>query len=343
MQYLYEESGKKMPDGSLNRRNGRFIMKRGRVLLVDEDELFRLWVRHMLEQEEDIEIVGDCTSAEEALSLVEALSPNIILMDTWLPGMDGIEACRQFTGNGRACDVIMLTASQELVNVALMAGATGYFPKDIKCEELATAIKLACKWQSVKAKCEANIYSARQTESIIMEELVQYAAEETYGKDKSGWLPPEGNGPASTSEVTLVIPSPGDAAQLQRFICQVAEVLQASILETVGSWSDTHITLRLQKPLPIADILDKLVKMPGVEEVKEETPVEAGRSGFFKKTQSMHRNRVSVTLGRRAQPLVITGEDKPISRTAKIAASGGRGSGKLTKRAEPGCLNPFRQ
>ncbi len=64
----------------------RGTMKKVQIFLVDEDEFFRLWVRHMLEQEEGVEGIGDCTCAEEALSQMEALSPNIILMDTWLPG-----------------------------------------------------------------------------------------------------------------------------------------------------------------------------------------------------------------------------------------------------------------
>jgi len=100
-------------------------MKKGRILLVDEDELFRIQVRHMLERQEDMEIVGDCTSAEEAISQIETLSPNIVLMDAQLPGMNGIEACRHLTGNGDDCDVTMLSTCQELISDALKAGAAG--------------------------------------------------------------------------------------------------------------------------------------------------------------------------------------------------------------------------
>ena len=144
-------------------------MKKGRILLIDGDDLFRLWLRHMLEQEEDIEVVGDCTSAEEALSRVETLSPNIVLMDIWLPGMNGIEACCELTKN--TCDVIMLTKDQELIHYALKAGASGYYPKEIKYDELIMAIKLACKWQSLKAECAA--YSARQMEATLTVSTVE--------------------------------------------------------------------------------------------------------------------------------------------------------------------------
>lgn len=101
-------------------------MEKARILLVDDNSLFRRGVRHRLEQEEDMEIVGECTSAEEALSQLETLSPNVVIMDTWLPGMNGIEACRRMTGNGHVCDVIMLGTGQELIAHALIAGATGF-------------------------------------------------------------------------------------------------------------------------------------------------------------------------------------------------------------------------
>jgi len=75
----------------------RDVMRKERILLVDEGQLFRLWVRQMLESEEATEVIGDCGSAEEAMTQMEALSPNIVIMDTRLPGINGIEACRQLT------------------------------------------------------------------------------------------------------------------------------------------------------------------------------------------------------------------------------------------------------
>ena len=151
MQHIYEESKKKAQDSSLNRQNGRLTMKKVRILLVGENEFFRRRIRHSLEQEEDMEIVGDCTSAEEALSQVETLFPNVVLIDAWLPGMDGIEACRRLAGNGHAYDVILLTTGQELMANALTAQAAGFFPKELKQGQLVTAIRLAYKWQSRSA------------------------------------------------------------------------------------------------------------------------------------------------------------------------------------------------
>jgi len=287
----------------------RNLMKKAEILLVDEDKLFRSGVRQMLEQEEDMKIVGDCGSAEEVMSQVETLSPNIVLMDTHLPEMDGIEACRWLTGNGYACDVIMLTTHQELIDYALKAGAVGYYPKEIKQEALVTAIRLACQWQSIRARSGAGTYSIRQIEAMIMDNLGQFTVEETPDKDEAEWLPPKRS--SSTNplpEVTLVIPSPSDASQLQRFICRVEATLQASILETVGSWSDTRITLKLRGHVPLSSMRDELVKMPEVEEVEENTPVRAGRSGFFKKIEAMPGKRLSVTLRREVQPSTAAGQ-----------------------------------
>lgn len=278
-------------------------MKKCRILLVDEDKLFRLRVRHMLEQEEDMEIVGDCVSAEEVLSQIEKCFPDIVLMDTWLPGMNGIEACHRLTKNWNACDIIMLTTDQEPITQALSAGAAGYFPKELKSEELTTAIRLTCKWQSLRAKCESNIYSTRQAETMIMENLVRFAAEETHNKDEPEWLPPQGNGSNTVPEVTLVIPSSGDASQLQKFICQVKGTLKASILGMVSSWSDTRLTLKLQRPVSLADILNELTKIPEVEEAREKIPVRAGHSSFSNEVQAMPGKQISVALRGQAQSL----------------------------------------
>ena len=116
-------------------------MKEIRVFLVDDQEIVRRGVRGMLEQEEDMEIVGDCSSAEEALLQAEILLPNIILMEVEMPGMGGIEATRRYYQKRLSCSVIMLTLCEDCLAEALEAGAIGYLLKDIKRQELAQAIR----------------------------------------------------------------------------------------------------------------------------------------------------------------------------------------------------------
>ena len=112
-----------------------------RILLVDDHQVVREGLRHMLELEADMEVVGEAADAKEALTQVELLSPEVILMDIKMPGMDGIELTRQLKQKQPACNVIMLTLYDEYLAQAIEAGAVGYLLKDIKREELIRAIR----------------------------------------------------------------------------------------------------------------------------------------------------------------------------------------------------------
>ncbi|MFC1984063.1 response regulator transcription factor [Chloroflexota bacterium] len=226
-------------------------MKEIRVLLVDNNEIVRRGLRGMLEEEEDVEIVGDCSSAEEALHLTEILSPNIILLDTEMPGMGGIEATRRYCQKQPPAKIIMLTLCEDCLAEALEAGAVGYLLKDIKRRELAQAIR--------------RVYSG---ELVIDERFTLQGVEDgseylPQGCDSSGTL---------VKEAELVILPPIDAARLLRFAYQVEDALGATILQQVGSWDKgTVITIRLRKVTPLLDLLDRSGKMPDVEDVIDQS------------------------------------------------------------------------
>ncbi len=112
-----------------------------RILVVDDHQVVREGLRRMLELEEDMEVVGEAAEAKEVFSQVELLSPEIILMDIKMPGMDGIELTRQLKEKHPACNVIMLTLYDEYLTQAIEAGAVGYLLKYIKREELIRAIR----------------------------------------------------------------------------------------------------------------------------------------------------------------------------------------------------------
>ncbi|MBM2825904.1 MAG: LuxR family transcriptional regulator [Dehalococcoidales bacterium] len=112
-----------------------------RILLVDDHQVVREGLRRMLELEPDFEIVGDAGTAKDALDQVETLSPEVILMDIKMPGIDGIELTRQIKGKSPATNVIMLTLYDEYLSQAIEAGAKGYLVKDINREELLKAIR----------------------------------------------------------------------------------------------------------------------------------------------------------------------------------------------------------
>jgi len=246
-------------------------MKEIRVLLVDDNEIVRRGVRGMLEQEEDMEIIDDCSSAEEALHQAEILSPNIILMEAEMPGMGGIEATRLHCQKQTSCSVIMLTLCEDCLAEALEAGAVGYLLKDIKCQELAQAVR--------------RVYSG---ELVIDERftLQGVGRESEYlpqGCDSSGTL---------VKEAELIILPPSDAARLLRFSYQVEETLDAAIVQQVGSWDKgTTITIRLRKVTPLVDILDRLGKMPDVEDVREQPPAKHNSFGFYSKSIAKLRIR----------------------------------------------------
>ena len=112
-----------------------------RILLVDDHQVVREGLRRMLELEQDFEVVGDAGTAKDALDQVETLSPEVILMDIKMPGIDGIELTRQIKRKSPATNVIMLTLYDEYLSQAIEAGAKGYLVKDINREELLKAIR----------------------------------------------------------------------------------------------------------------------------------------------------------------------------------------------------------
>lgn len=119
-------------------------MKTIRVLLVDDHQVVREGLKRMLEQEKQIEVVGEVASGEEAIDCVRHLSPDIILMDIKMPGMGGIEAICQIQAIQPSAKVIVLTLYQnEYLLQATEAGAAGYLLKDTTREELIQAIQRA--------------------------------------------------------------------------------------------------------------------------------------------------------------------------------------------------------
>ncbi len=116
-----------------------------RVLIVDDHALVHSGLRYFLLAFEDLDLVGDATSGEEALELCARLQPDVVLMDLMMPGMDGATAIQTIRRKWPEIRVIALTNFQdaELVRGALEAGATGYLLKNVTADELAAAIRAA--------------------------------------------------------------------------------------------------------------------------------------------------------------------------------------------------------
>jgi len=228
------------------------------IIIVDGHELVRHGLRHMLESEEDMKVVGDYASAEEALFEMVRLRYNIVLMGTWMPGMSWLEATRSLKRNKLyfGVDVIILAESGQYRAEALEAGAASYLLKDTTRVELAQAIRQVYRDKHSLEECDS-----------LVEEVVE-----------------------------LVVAPPANAAHLLRFMHQLAEILHdgfASVICTVGSWDrGTTITIR---PYSLTDssFVIALAHMAEVEKVEEEPITDGIFSSFPKKLGLLPRLRIS--------------------------------------------------
>ncbi len=117
--------------------------QRWRVLLVDDHEVVRVGLRTLLERYPHLQVVGEASSAEEAVIEAQRHQPDVIVMDVRLPGRSGIEACREIRALLPDARVIMLTSYEddEAVFEAIAAGACGYVLKQIGSDALIRAIE----------------------------------------------------------------------------------------------------------------------------------------------------------------------------------------------------------
>lgn len=114
-----------------------------RVLVVDDHELHREGIRRILEEYEDLHVVGDAASGECALAAANKLGPQVVLLDMRLPGINGIETLRRLRDRHPDVRVLMVSAYDdgEYVRGALEAGAAGYLSKSAPGRELVQAIR----------------------------------------------------------------------------------------------------------------------------------------------------------------------------------------------------------
>lgn len=127
-----------------------------KILIVDDHEIVRNGIRIMLANPDDIVIVGEASSGEEALEKVKQLAPDVVLMDVFMSGLSGIETTRLITQQYPNVRVIALTAHEDDVTPqkVIKAGAIGYVTKQIDAQEMVKAIRMALRG---KRYLESNI------------------------------------------------------------------------------------------------------------------------------------------------------------------------------------------
>jgi two-component system, NarL family, response regulator DevR len=118
-------------------------MAKQHILLVDDHEVVRLGLKSLLERHPQFDVVGEASSAREAMEIINEKHPDVVVMDIRLPGTSGIEACEEITGRYPETKVIMLTsyAEDEMLFSAIRAGASGYILKQIGGEDLVRALE----------------------------------------------------------------------------------------------------------------------------------------------------------------------------------------------------------
>ena len=170
-----------------------------RVLVVDDHPMVLEGLRRVLEQEASLQVVGEARSGDEAIEKAASLSPDVIIMDLKMPGMDGITATREIKRKMPWIVILVLTLyAEDYVQQAIEAGASGYLLKDSDRDQIIRAIHevykglcpitpsltryLISEFSRVSHGTKALILTRRQRE------ILRFIAEGVHGKDISRQL-----------------------------------------------------------------------------------------------------------------------------------------------------------
>ncbi|WP_069960663.1 response regulator [Lacunisphaera limnophila] len=160
-------------------------MKKIRLLLVDDQSLFREALRTLLSLQPDLEIVAEAENGERALALAKVHQPDVILMDLRMPVMGGVEATRRIQQTAPAIRVMVLTTFEEDEEIfeALRAGAVGYLLKACSADKLCESVRAAAKGAavlepSVAARLMAEVnrsaaHSGRKATQVLADPLTE--------------------------------------------------------------------------------------------------------------------------------------------------------------------------
>jgi two-component system NarL family response regulator len=139
-----------------------------RVLVVDDQELFRRGLMLVLSGEEGIKLVGEAGDGASAVRLASSTRPDVVLLDVRMPGLSGIATCALMAAQVPSARIVMLTASDEEADLyeAIKSGASGYLLKDASIDQVAEAVRLVADGQSLISPAMA---------SKLLEEFKQLA------------------------------------------------------------------------------------------------------------------------------------------------------------------------
>lgn len=195
-----------------------------RVLIVDDEALVRHALRIFVDTGPDMTVVGEAADGAGAVAAVEALRPNVVLMDLQMPQMNGIEATKQITGMSSGTHVLAVTtfSSERHVVPALRAGASGYLVKDTEPEDLLAAIR------------EINAGRAVMSPGVTRD-LIQSLRDDPIRRDHSAPLPDA----LTARELTLVrlIARGMSNAEIARTVHLAEPTVKAALSRIMAKWS----------------------------------------------------------------------------------------------------------
>ncbi len=218
-----------------------------KVFIVDDHLVVREGITSILYLEKGIEVVGQASNAQETLSQISKLVPDIVLMDLKMPGVDGIQLTRLVRNKLPTCKVIILTLYDQYVGEAMKAGAKGYLLKDITLEDLVDSIKRVYGGEEVFDKNIRPTIKVNYEEKSEEEEkdLPSTDAKETPG-DISNTL---------FEQVKVFILPPADISKSLKLASIAEEALSADFKQVEGTLLDgISITFNLNNPLSTEEI-----------------------------------------------------------------------------------------
>src|ERR687886_142413 len=126
-------------------------MERLTILIADDHPLFRHGIAALLRAEPDLDVVGEATTGDEAISMAATLQPDVILMDIKMPGANGIEASRQILHTSPHIRILVVTMFEDDASVftAMRAGARGYVLKDAEKDDILRAIQAVGRGEAI--------------------------------------------------------------------------------------------------------------------------------------------------------------------------------------------------
>lgn len=119
------------------------MYKKVSILIADDHAVVRRGLRMLLEGHDHFKVVAEAETGEEAVRMAQAIHPDVAVLDVRMPGLSGIEACRQIVNSVEGCNVIILTAytEEEILFAAIQAGASGYVLKRVGDNDLIHAVE----------------------------------------------------------------------------------------------------------------------------------------------------------------------------------------------------------